>query len=296
MKRMAGNKNRSLHWMKMAGLAVVCALLLFTEGKAVWANDFWMGDSAWGAEYYVVVSAPDGGVNFRWGPGVEYDRLINYMIPNGVILHVTREATASNGNNWGFTEYEGMQGWIALTQVSVTDPPAQQIHREGIQFEHSTANGMESGTVTCYDAGGNVLWQYVTAAYECAQCERVTGLSSRNGYYYLVEDGTIITLDVTTGEIVWKNSEYKGVALEKGYAFDEEGRLYICGYMGPDLFIVDKNGQSLYREDAFSDNFFWPFELYLKDSNTLTMHFEGTPDYREDGQWINVDLNKLGIR
>ena len=295
-RNMQDKGNRRCRLRQMAA-AVVCTFILFAAGdKVVFANDYWMGDSAWGAEYYVVVSAPDGGVNFRWGPGVEYDRLISYMIPNGVILHVTKEATASNGNNWGFTEYEGMQGWIALTQVSVTDPPVQEIRQEGITFERIISGGKEHGIVTCCDAGGNVCWQYVTASYDCAQCERVTGLTVQNGYYYLVEDGTILALDETNGQLVWKNSEYAGAALKNGYVFDDAGNLYICGYMGPDLFVADSGGKSLYRKDSFSEKFYWPYELVLKDSDTLSMHFEGTQDYREDGQWINVDLNKLGIR
>lgn len=71
-------------------------------------------------DYYVEVAAPDGGVNMRQGPGVEYEK-VRAMIPNGEILHIVSEETTSNGNNWGYTEFEGTAGWVALTQVRVTD-------------------------------------------------------------------------------------------------------------------------------------------------------------------------------
>ena len=66
-----------------------------------------MADAAVGGEYnyqyadfYVMVDANDGYVNFRYGPGLEYG--INYPIYNGEVLHI--EATADNyldGLYWG---------------------------------------------------------------------------------------------------------------------------------------------------------------------------------------------------
>lgn len=93
-------------------------VLLCCSAQIIWADAAvdWYSQEA--VEYDVQVSAPDGGVNIRYGPGVEYDRLVDSMIPNGVILHVTSQAQASNGNYWGYTYYNGIYGWIALTQVS----------------------------------------------------------------------------------------------------------------------------------------------------------------------------------
>ena len=68
--------------------------------------------------YNIQVSAPDGGLNLREGAGVEYNRLLNYMIPNGTVLHVFFEDVASNGNSWGFVKYDGIWGWVALSQAA----------------------------------------------------------------------------------------------------------------------------------------------------------------------------------
>ncbi len=78
-------------------------------------------------DYDVKISAPDGGVNFRNGPGVEYDQLISGMIPNGTTVHVNMEARASNGKWWGEIVYEGCNGWIFLgqtTKISSQPEPA----------------------------------------------------------------------------------------------------------------------------------------------------------------------------
>lgn len=75
--------------------------------------------------YNVQVTAPDGGVNMRCGAGVEYDKVLPDMIPNGTVLTVTQEAVASNGNSWGYTNYNGTYGWIALTQVTKYEEPTE---------------------------------------------------------------------------------------------------------------------------------------------------------------------------
>ena len=78
-----------------------------------------------GNSYDVEVTAPDGGVNMRCGAGVEYDKVLPDMIPNGTVLTITQEAVASNGNSWGYTNYNGTYGWIALTQVTRYQEPTE---------------------------------------------------------------------------------------------------------------------------------------------------------------------------
>lgn len=250
---------------------------------------------AWQADYYVVVSAPDGGVNFRQGPGVEYSKLIDEMIPNGVVLHVIAEAQASNGNNWGYTDYNGQAGWIALTQVSRTEAPAEEetaAAQEGIVFEHFLDGGVERGTATKYDDAGGIVWQYTTDSYEAAQCDRVSEIGLNGELYYLLDGGAIVALDAETGEIAWKNDEFTGVGTEKGHAFGSDGTLYISGYLGPDLFIADKEGKTLYRKDMFDSSIVWPYEMVLEEeNNVLKIHFENNDGSGD--QWIQVNLDKL---
>ena len=71
------------------------------------------------ADYSVWVSAPDGGVNFRTGPGTEYEKLQSAMIPNGTKLNIT-----STSDGWGETQYGGQDGWVALSQTTTKAPAA----------------------------------------------------------------------------------------------------------------------------------------------------------------------------
>jgi len=88
-------------------MASVC--ISNADAAADWYNET-------SVSYDVQVSAPDGYVNVRSGPGVDYDILTSAT--NGVIMHVVAEANASNGKTWGQVNYNGYYGWIALSQVT----------------------------------------------------------------------------------------------------------------------------------------------------------------------------------
>ncbi len=123
---------RKIH-QRIQSLLLMCLLMLGTY-QTVWADaiaDWYPEEQS--VAYDVQVSAPDGGVNLRYAPGVEYDILLDGLIPNGTILHVTREAAASNGNYWGYTVYNGIYGWIALSQVSRIEaaPAVQEVYLGG---------------------------------------------------------------------------------------------------------------------------------------------------------------------
>ena len=99
-------------------------------------EEFWF--TMYDVDYYVVVDAPDGGVNLRYGAGTEYSKVLDGMIPNGTVLHIDAEARANNGKYWGATEYDGWSGFIFLGHTKKTAPPAETAAAE-TSAETSTA-------------------------------------------------------------------------------------------------------------------------------------------------------------
>ena len=61
-------------------------------------------------DYSVIVTATDG-VNLRSGAGTSYKK--KSAVPSGTTLKITRK-TSGDGHTWGYTEYNGVTGWIAL--------------------------------------------------------------------------------------------------------------------------------------------------------------------------------------
>ena len=76
-------------------------------------------------DYYVYVATPDGGLNMRYGPGTEYDKVMAERIPDGVMLHIEMKS-----GNWGYTSYNGNYGWVALKQTSATPPKSSEVQKE----------------------------------------------------------------------------------------------------------------------------------------------------------------------
>ena len=106
------------------------------------------------ASYDIQVAASDGGVNFRYGPGVQYGKILSDMIPNGVVLHVNQEAQAANGNTWANVYYNGYYGWVALSECSVYHPqPALPSAATTYKDARHVSYTME---VTAWDGGVNL--------------------------------------------------------------------------------------------------------------------------------------------
>lgn len=188
--------------VKGTGLIICLLILFFIRDVSADAAIDWYPDE-WEVSYNVQVTAPDGGVNLRFGPGVEYDRVLSNMIPNGVVLYVTKEATAANGNNWGYVNYEGVYGWIALTQVTVVNSaPAPSVYQGGSAADYEVEVAAPDGGVnlrygpgTEYDIRVSMIPNTVVlhiSAETAASTGRIWGYTSYDG-----QDGWIALSQVS---------------------------------------------------------------------------------------------------
>ena len=133
-------------------------------------EEFWF--TMYDVDYYVVVDAPDGGVNLRYGAGTEYSKVLDGMIPNGTVLHIDAEARANNGKYWGATEYDGWSGFIFLGHTKKTAPPA-----ETTAAETAAATTAETAAATTA-AQGPTVPETTTAAPETAAPETAAAETS----------------------------------------------------------------------------------------------------------------------
>ena len=239
-------------------------------------------------DYSVKASSPDGGINLRGGPGVEYSPLLSHMIQNGTVLEIREEAVAGNGRYWGKTTYEGIDGYVTLVEIepvagkkaaSTTARKPEEGSRTSsaaeadIEFSRSIENGQEKGYVFCYNSKGKLKWIYETGKYESTELFRVTDIGRFQDRYYICEGGTIVALSVETGKPLWKNGEFAGSNADGAAVFDKKGTLFISGYYGPDLFIVSGSGKTLLRMDSFGDEYIWPYSLTLREDDTIDILF-----------------------
>lgn len=132
---------------------------------------------------------------------------------------------------------------------------------------------------------GEAVWTYSTGSYPQTELDVINDIGSYNGNYYLVENGSIHVLNITDGSARWINNDFGGSA--SCSVFDDNGTLYICGYYGPDLFIVDANGNTIQDIDSFDSEYYWPYQIAYQGTQ-VAITFKGTPSETDEVVYVNL--------
>lgn len=145
------------------------------------------------------------------------------------------------------------------------------------KYDQANSGGMEYAVISGVDAQGNVLWSYTTERYEATELSRVESIGKRGELYYFNDSGTITTLNIQTGDIVWSNPDFGGANIS--FAFDIDDNLYVCGYYGPDFCAIGQNGETLRRIEQFDNAYFWPVGITIEESQAVVSFDEGSDGY-----------------
>lgn len=167
---------------------------------------------------------------------------------------------------------------VGSTDPEMYDPSLDSIE---VDFAHEyTATG-EVATVTA-TLEGEVLWTYHTGEYPAAQIDQLQMIESPKEFVYIVESSTIIAFNKMTGNEVWRNEDLMGTCTD--VEIDENGTIYACGEMGPDLFIMNADGETLYAQPYFHDDYWWASDVELGDGYVRVF-------FNSNEQWIRVNLD-----
>lgn len=147
------------------------------------------------------------------------------------------------------------------------DPPEKEIIKPAeLEFHVYTdyEECFQKGCATAYDSEGEAIWFYATLECPLTELEGVQYIGEYNDGYYILANGEIIYLNYE-GREKWVNGDFHGASCH--WNFDGEGNLYLCGYYGPDLFKIDREGNTVYCVDSYSaeENDFWPCNLVLRN-------------------------------
>lgn len=179
----------------------------------------------------------------------------------------------------------------ALDAVKLAENGYEKNNATSVKFTLNSIeedNGvLESAVIDGLDDQNQVVWTYETEAYGCVDYDRVSEIGMKNDIYYFVEDHAIIALNVSDGSILWTNEEFWGSP--ETYIFDENGNLYICCLYGPDLFIVNEKGKTLYSIYRFDENEFMTPTQIKYDNDKLYITFNKNYSYLAETTCI-VDL------
>lgn len=127
-------------------ILLLCAMVFCFAGGA-YGN---VTETQWDCNYDVYVATVDGGVNLREAPST--DASILCLIPDFKLLHITKESSAGNG--WGYCSYNGMSGWVALSQVTKSSPITQTSYI--VYVSAGDGVNLRSGPYTSYSLIENI--------------------------------------------------------------------------------------------------------------------------------------------
>lgn len=167
-----------------------------------------------------------------------------------------------------------------------SDPPAMNYD---ILYEYGYNNDEYCTyymTVTAHDENGELVWTYRSPDCLVGQCEGLQLMGVRNGLVYLNECGICVenpdggfplaecrltALSITDGSIKWHNSDFDGSGAVCD--FDEEGNIYIAGYLGPDCVKIDKDGKTVWRIPYIDSDYYWIYDIDY-DNGSVFLSFE----------------------
>lgn len=139
-------------------------------------------------------------------------------------------------------------------------------------------NATATATVYCYD-GGDECWNYTVEDLMVTELDPAQEIGLTSYGYLFLAGGTVYCLDATNSEeadVLWTNGEFGGASAD--YTFDDDENLILCGYYGPDLFVINKKGKTLYNVPSITgdDDSFWPYGLEYEGDNIVSLTYEST--------------------
>lgn len=142
-----------------------------------------------------------------------------------------------------------------------------------VVYNITEQSGEESGVFQGIDPSGDLVWTYETGSYPQGQMLQISPLGRFQGIYYLLENGTVIGIDITTGQILFENNDFEGCSSQEASFIDDYGYLYLCGFDKPDFFAMDPMGHTVKVISTLNQNYFAPFKITV-DGSMLTVHME----------------------
>ena len=156
------------------------------------------------------------------------------------------------------------------------EPGETDVMAVSIDFENVNIpdKAMHKAVITGNDADGNLVWTYETPEIGIGQLDNLQDIMTTNTGYLFLQEGTIVCLDLYTGEVSWTNSDFGGASVS--WTTDYEGKnLYICGYYGPDLFVMDLSTGETVNRITNDKDCYWCAGISYINEHQVDIYYEG---------------------
>lgn len=141
--------------------------------------------------------------------------------------------------------------------------------------EANAENATEKAIISGLNMAGGRVWTYETKEDYIGQVDGLQEVDYFDGKYVFVAFGEVICLDVSTGKELWVNKDFKGHGISWA-TNDKQDKLYMCGYFGPDLFVMDLDGKTLNRIMSKNEDNYWAYKVEYVSDNQVKVTYEST--------------------
>lgn len=210
-------------------------------------------------------------------PKNAYDKNIRWKSSNAAIAAVSKSGKLRAVRTGTATiTAEGGNGQKAscIVKVSKVKEKKEKISYKDIKitsrFIDETIQYRYHMTVTAQSENGAIIWNYRTSTQQRAEIDAFHCFEKKDKVY-IWDAGKLILLDKVSGNKMWTMNA-AGIAFG-GYAFDNDDNLYICGWYGPALTAISKDGRKLWTIEKIGD-FYRPYRIQSVNG-ILQITFEG---------------------
>lgn len=229
------------------------------------------------------LKAKTAGVQEQIQPLIDEQNAINQSIAKNLIK--LKNANKDNSELcYGFLPADNE----SFLRENATSPLIESILNpataENVTFERMYEDNLEYAIIKGVDSEGTKIWEYDTGKYEIATLDSVNEIGISGDRYYFVENGSVICMELQTGNIIWQNSDFQGSV--SGYIFNDNEVLFLCGYFGPDFYAIDGNGNTLALIYEFDESYYWPYEISI-EGDYAVVKMEGS----SNGEMAEFEVN-----
>lgn len=121
---------------KMRGMICALLLMMFTA-VTVHADEGVSQKPDFFTDYYMIVESAQGGIDIYSEADYESSKLNDALIPNGTAIRIEGEKTGKDNNDWGYTKYHGMYGYVPFDNLKPVTPS------EAVQSEYTAFGGTD---------------------------------------------------------------------------------------------------------------------------------------------------------
>jgi hypothetical protein len=150
---------------------------------------------------------------------------------------------------------------VSDKEVTTIDFHLETIEDHGVMFEYAKVTG--------YAEDREEVWIHQGPCFEKKDIPSCSAAIDSQCGYIFTEGSSVVCLERSTGEILWKNHELNSYGVTSCLDYNEN--CWICGYEGDELFVVDKNGTTITKIEKIveSDDFYWPQIIEIRDNEVI---------------------------